>query len=247
MISSRAGESGNIMFLILIAVVLFAALSFAVTMSNRGGGSDMNAENMRILASRITQHAMSYENAVVRLRISKGIAENAIDFDTPRAPGYDNPGCAGDICHVFNAEGGQAVYIDVDRKWLDGSQAGGAHYGYWLFTGGICVPGIGLGDDASCNADPANNELIALVPWVLKDICIQINRKLGIPLDNGNPPRLTGNAWPAANEQFIGSFAAGETIIDTNNVLYGHPEACFEGGGTPPNGSYHYYRVIFPR
>jgi len=37
------------------------------------------------------------------------------------------------------------------------------------------------------------------------------------------------------------------TIGDTGNILDGQKEGCFEGGGTPTTGTFHYYRVLLVR
>ena len=96
-------------------------------------------------------------------------------------------------------------------------------------------------------ADPRQLELMAILPWLTRDMCVEINKKLSVPLDNGNPPKLIGSAWASGSEEFTGSFGSGETIIDAGNLLFTRPEACFEGKGNPPAGSYHYYRAILPR
>ena len=66
-------QSGNALFLILIAVALFAALSQAITNSSRGGGS-VDREQAEIDASLIVQQGALVKNAVMRTRILDGNA-----------------------------------------------------------------------------------------------------------------------------------------------------------------------------
>jgi hypothetical protein len=115
-----------------------------------------------------------------------------------------------------------------------------------MFIASACVPGLGLGSDNNCDASADNTELIALMPWVTRDICMDVNMRLGITGKDVAPPQLIGSAWGGSPE-FTGDFTAGNVIIDGGNVLYGRPEGCFSGNGTPPAGSYHYYRVLMPR
>lgn len=63
-------QRGNILFLILLAVILFAALSYAVTQSLRGGGNDASDEQSRSLAATLLQNVVAYKLVFDRLYIS---------------------------------------------------------------------------------------------------------------------------------------------------------------------------------
>jgi type II secretory pathway pseudopilin PulG len=84
-------ENGNILFIILIAVALFAALSYAVTQSSRGGSKDASAELLELHTSEIFQYVASVQNALLRLRVVNGCTatentKNMITFQ------YDSDG-----------------------------------------------------------------------------------------------------------------------------------------------------------
>jgi hypothetical protein len=240
-------QSGNVLFLILIAVVLFAAVAYAISANERQTGENLGRETARIAASQIIQHGVALEGAVMRMRVGENMGDTDISFETPFMSGYANPSCTQDECRVFAPSGGQVAYAPPNPDWLNTSFSAQKHFGSWLITGTTCIPGVGKGSDATCGASPEDLEIVAFLPWLTRDICLELDRRLGISLDNGNPPKATGSAWAAAGEEFTGTYGSGQTLIDATNFLFFKPEGCFEGNGTPPAGSFHYYRVLFPR
>ena len=71
---------GNALFLILIAVALFAALSYAVTNSGRGGGG-IDREQSQIEASQILNYASGVRTAVQRMRVARGCSRTELNFE----------------------------------------------------------------------------------------------------------------------------------------------------------------------
>lgn len=244
--SRKPGESGNVLFLILIAVVLFAALSFAVTMTSRSGG-DVNQDKINLAAAQITQSGVDVDTAILRLRVARNIPDAEISFETDMLDNYENPACIKNDCRVFLPDGGKISYQKPHQEWLDHHFSSEAYFGEWLYTGTACIPGLGAGHDTSCGGDTDQLELIAILPYLHKDICITLNKKLGVKLINNQPPQLIGSGWAGGDARFTGTYENGEPILDSGYALYGQAEGCFEGNGTPPAGSYHYYRSIVSR
>ena len=73
-------QRGNILFLILLAVVLFAALSYAVTQGMRGGGKDAGPEKFKTLASQILQNVSLMENTMMRAMTVNGVPGYGFDL-----------------------------------------------------------------------------------------------------------------------------------------------------------------------
>jgi len=77
-ITRNSSESGNALFLILIAVALFAALSYAITQSGRGGGS-VSAQTVLITAGQVTQTPADVRSSVTRM-ILTGVPATSVTF-----------------------------------------------------------------------------------------------------------------------------------------------------------------------
>ena len=63
----KAGEKGNVLFLILIAVALFAALSYAVTQSTRSGGGSADRERSILSSASLTQGPTALRTSLIRM------------------------------------------------------------------------------------------------------------------------------------------------------------------------------------
>lgn len=164
-------QKGNILFLILIAVALFAALSYAITKSSQGGGN-IESEKGALSASSVFQYGTSVATAVMRMSIH-GVQETEYCFYTgSNHTDYNHAGCSDDAHNVFHADGGGASYQDPPSGANDGTA--------WEFTGTTAVMGQGSWG--------GGDELVMVLRGMNREVCQGINDKIGvsgIPIDNG--------------------------------------------------------------
>lgn len=176
-------QKGNILFLILLAVILFAALAYAVTSSIRGGGKSAETESATLKAAQILQVYQGLEAAIQRLMLVNDCKDTQISFENPVVTGYDNPNApAGvlDKCHVFNAAGGGLIFPVFDKSVYDPATDIYAWYATAYLSGRSSVAHIGKD-----NSDAASSELHFVLPGVAPAICRAYNKLLN--LNGGNP------------------------------------------------------------
>lgn len=228
-----SNSSGNVLFLILIAVALFAALSYAVTQSTRSGGGDANKEKTLTDSAVVTQHPVGIRTAATQMMISRGLTAGELLFDPPKNfTGLT----AGEIAReVFHPQGGGAIYAEG-----------------WIVTSGIQIEGVGL-TNAS---DPLAASDIVAMKSVSREMCLQLNQKFGISISeadmDANMDFVTDSlddnmdkAHPGINgggNAFWGIL--GSTNTPTLRPYDGNSQGCFYNGAS---SVYLYYDVVVAR
>lgn len=229
----RRTEAGNVLFLILIAVALFAALSYAVTQSTRSSG-DASSETNLISSASITQYPSAIRTATVRMIIN-GITPTELLFDPPSSFGsMTTQQLARD---VFHPTGGQATFQQAPADIMASNSLG-----TWYFNAHFEV--LNLGTTSAANAD--GNEIVAFLPGIKQAICSKLNDEAGIgttvPVATVS---ISANYMQEMNTAY--SVPASETILGTvasTASLAGQPFGCFRNTA---GGDYVYYHVLVER
>lgn len=222
--TQRKGERGNALFLILIAVALFAALSYAVTQSGRGSGG-VDRETALIAAAQITQYPASLRTTVTRMVIT---GTDVTDLDFTNTTGQDD--------EVFDQAGGgasiQAPPANIGEPGVD-----------WVFLDALHATDGWYVLDVGSNATTSGREVLVTLggdPSISEAICTQINRGLDLPatpaveataVDTGTPLNGAGAADNA------GTFTSASTQEGS-----GQPFACVENG-TGSNDFIYYHAL----
>lgn len=167
---------GNALFLILIAVALLAALSYAITSSGRGT-TDVKREQFILEAANLIQFAGEFEVAVNRLKLINGCTDTQISFantvylttsNTLSAPEGNYPGAPADKrCHIFNPAGGGLTARTFPKLAVSPQTYGGLTSGHGALNFGA-VPGLGT----------AEADLILAFPHISQQACIDILKKV---------------------------------------------------------------------
>jgi len=230
----RADQSGNVLFLILIAVALFAALSYAVTSSTRTGGGQASNETNLISSAQITQYPASVSTAVIRMVIS-GVSVDEIRFNRPGDDEFDDLDST-DI-GVFHPSGGGASYIAAPEDVMVNKQAGD-----WIFNAEMEVPDIGLSEEGG-------NDIVAYLVGLRKSICTKINEEYGIgakipELNASHSVEYETRMYDDGSNDYEIPEEDVPDIDDGAGTFDGQPFGCFQDGG---GGDYVYYHVVLER
>ncbi len=238
----RQSERGNVLFLILIAVALFAALSYAVTQSTRSGGGDASRETNLVNSAQITQYPAALKTSIVRMMVSSGTAPLALVFN-PASVAIPSTQAANTAVFLAGSTGGGATYQLAPRAVLgSGTQPSGITPGQWVFNAENQIANIGTTNGTGApNAGSA--DVIAFLPNVTLALCEEIHRQLGL---STTIPTETSIDFTTLMETGLGS-ATQRSTLGGNTIdqapLSGQPQGCFQ----QPANTYIYYQVLVER
>ena len=221
-------QSGNALFLILIAVALFAALSYATTQSGRGGGA-LGKEQAIITAGQITQFPAIIRTYVTRM-VAMGTQTSAVDFD---------PAATGDGA-VFDPAGGGSTYLRPPSA-IGNAYGGptGTDANTWGFkdvkdaTLGYYITGIGT------DTDVTGRDAFAYLHDISKAVCQQIDKGLGLTINVDDDYILI--------DYTLGGGKGLATYTENSNAMFllpGQPYACIKTGGDGAAARYAYYHAL---
>jgi len=235
-------SSGNVLFLILIAVALFAALSYAVSKSTHGTGDGGERESSLMQSSVIQQYGATLRGATARMT-SAGIHVEDLEFNPPSDFASLTSGEVG----VFHPSGGMVVHEMAPPVMMDATAHNAG--GMWVYTMNFEVQNIGTSVSSSLDG----NEVMAFLVGLKKPVCDQINARLGIPISpyptvsgitygadlisNIDTYFMDDNYTPPSSEIIIGGGAGDSALSGTNEGCY------YESSGN----DYVYYSVIIGR
>lgn len=240
----RQTNKGNVLFLILIAVMLFAALTAAITKSEQGGSS-MTKERSLISASDYMSYASNIEKAVGRM-LSQDISENQLSFSTPNWLFNDGTrietdamftSCTTASCKVFNPGGGgieAKTFTDNQPASPAANDIKSGHAGVFSLK----ITGVGTAD----------YDLVLLIAVLDTDTCKAINNQLKIVNPGDHPPI---DSWAGATLYgggFTGPGNATDEIGDMATEVVGKSAGCVRRDSGPYGASDNwFYQVLLPR
>jgi hypothetical protein len=234
--SQRKTERGNVLFLILIAVALFAALSYAVTQSSRSGGGDAGNETNLISSAQITQYPSSVRTAIIRMMVSSNVSADQLQFNPPS----DYASCTSTSRCVFHPSGGGATYVEAPENVVTGSSSQP-----WVFNGQNEVNLVGTTAAGANDSETATTvEIMAILPNVETSICNRINDELGIGPAAVAETGIDVTSKLGGGGSYVTALASGGsggTIGNaTTSTLNGQAFGCFSMGGV----NYYYHVLI---
>jgi hypothetical protein len=232
-IMRTTSNSGSALHILLLAIVLFAAVSAVITQSGKGGSDILRPEKAKLYAGEIISYANQVSQAVRKVMLVNNCSDTQISFEGAPFDGSDtnyvNPNAPSDFsCHIFHPNGGGMAKRNISNGYTNLDIT---------FPRNICIPYLGSGTTiTNCASNSDHTELLMLIPekvnskdTISEEICKAINFSLGIegiPEDGGCS---TNNSF------FNGTYSTGYTI----NSSPAKNSGCFVSECRGTHGFYH--------
>lgn len=221
-------QSGNVFFLLLMGIVLFAAVSMAIVQTS-GGGKDISREKSRLLAESVMRYAREAKDATGRL-YRQGVSEADLRFAHPSmATDYGTITTTPEN-QVFDESGGGLPYAPPPFG------AAGASSNWEVY-----------GTSAIAQVGTAEADLVLVLRNVDVKVCRQINALNGydeaatIPTDSYGDGKCIASS--TASDRFIGTFSSSPHSPGTTGLVsIPAYQACVNCQGV-----YSYYNVLIER
>lgn len=193
-ISQLSCRKGNVLFFILIAVALFAALSYAVSNSFRGGTGTITTEQARVSAGELLRSMGDIRQGYQYLWVQQGCSLDDIDFTNPATTPFD--------CDMFHPQGAGVAYPNNLATY---QTTGGSGLYTFYYVGNAPSSGYGV-DGLGTSAD----DHMVVLEDVTVEICQAVNKMLDY--DNFLDDKVDTDAGNTAimgdiNDEFDGQIA----------------------------------------
>lgn len=222
-------ERGNILLIILIAILLYGMLTFAISNSDDSSTFSTDTEEFKAALGELYNYSNAMQQAVQKLKTINSCGDDDIDFFMSGITSANYQHAANNIrCKVFHPKGGAMNYNNVSDAISPLME--------YHFTGMQTIEGIGTSDA----------ELIMLA-FVTQDACIQINRHFDITNPSSIPPADSDIAT-ASTQRFNGGNTASGGYDDAETQLLDVAQLLGQRTGCVYDSSdYIFYHVLIPR
>lgn len=221
-------QSGNVLFLVLIGVVLFAALSYAIMASNRGGGKDLSDDKAKLAAAEILQHFATIRQAIERVKTVNKCANEEITFTSPDIVVTNANSPSSQKCHIFYPAGGGVSRVKFNKKYFDATKF--LPSAQWYVYASLPPYNYTVGFNAynrQRNIATTSNgvdsvDLLGILYGVSDAVCKAVNRSQGVNAPTYAPPNADLHVAATYTGTFSDSYVynPGAPIVCTYSAVY---------------------------
>ncbi|HPD82542.1 MAG: hypothetical protein R3D88_09220 [Alphaproteobacteria bacterium] len=231
--SSASSQKGSVFFYILIAIVLLAALSYAVSRGSRVGSNTITEQQSQVIASEILEQAEAVTLAVQKLLL-RGFDETEISFENSAVAGYTLASCSTDDCKVFALSGGSLNWFTPPQGANNGED--------WVYTGNLPILG---------NGSQNYYDITMILPNINEQICRQLNVNSNVVTNLNDPIPVANDTTLLANKLTTATpIATSPNFIDGANID-NHDAVCVQIVGSSgefaaiPANAYFFVKTIY--